>query len=72
MPPPLLFVDVNISPGKPPEQIVLREGQSIEEVALEFASRHGLAPVLKQRLHELLSEVLQRRDHQQQNKQRMN
>lgn len=73
-PPPLLFVDVNISPGQPPEQIVLREGQCIEEVASEFASRHGLAPVLKQRLHNLLMEVLQRRDHQQQQhqQQRMN
>jgi len=66
MPPPMLFVDVNIAPGQPPEQIVLHEGQSVDEVASEFALRHGLAPVLTQRLQTLLTEVLQRRQHQQQ------
>jgi len=68
---PLLFVDVNISPGQAPEQIVLREGQSVEEVASEFAKRHGLAPSLRQRLQSLLTEVLQRREQQQQ-QQRVN
>jgi len=62
LPPPLLYVDVNIAPGQPPERIVLREGQSVNEVAAEFAARHVLTPVLAQRLHALLKEVLQRQE----------
>lgn len=62
MPAPLLYVDVNIAPGQPPERIVLREGQSVNEVADEFAARHVLTPVLAQRLHALLKEVLQRQE----------
>jgi len=62
MPAPLLYVDVNIAPGQPPERIVLREGQSVNEVAAEFAARHVLPPVLAQRLHALLKEVLQRQE----------
>jgi len=61
-PPPLLYVDVNIAPGQPPERIVLREGESVTEVAAEFAAKHVLTPALAQRLHALLSEVLQRQE----------
>eukprot|EP00928_Gymnodinium_smaydae_P024121 TRINITY_DN19625_c0_g1_i1.p1 TRINITY_DN19625_c0_g1~~TRINITY_DN19625_c0_g1_i1.p1 ORF type:complete len:1178 (+),score=277.23 TRINITY_DN19625_c0_g1_i1:61-3594(+) len=61
-PPPLLYVDVNVAPGKPLERIVLREGQSVSDVAAEFASKHVLTPVLAQRLHGLLNEVLQRQE----------
>merc|ERR1719265_2731641 len=28
VPPPLVYVEVNIAPGKPPERLVLREGQT--------------------------------------------
>lgn len=56
---PLLYVDVNIGPGLPPERIVLREGQSINEVAADFAAKHVLTPTLAQRLHSLLKDVLQ-------------
>lgn len=61
LPPPLLYVDVNIAPGQPPERIVLREGQSVNEVAADFAAKHVLTPVLAQRLHQLLREVLTQR-----------
>jgi len=64
--PPLLYVDVNIAPNQPPERIVLREGQSVTEVAAEFAAKHVLTPALAQRLHALLREVLQRQEQQQQ------
>jgi len=67
-PPPLLYVDVNIAPGQPPERIVLREGQSVTEVAADFAAKHVLTPALAQRLHGLLKEVLQKQEHLQQPK----
>mmetsp|Transcript_56191 Transcript_56191/g.100096 ORF Transcript_56191/g.100096 Transcript_56191/m.100096 type:complete len:970 (-) Transcript_56191:54-2963(-) len=63
-PPPVLYVDVNIAPGQPPERIILREGQSISEVAADFAAKHVLTPVLAQRLHSLLREVVQRQEEQ--------
>eukprot|EP00440_Ansanella_granifera_P065616 gb/GFBE01071162.1/.p1 GENE.gb/GFBE01071162.1/~~gb/GFBE01071162.1/.p1 ORF type:complete len:649 (+),score=99.46 gb/GFBE01071162.1/:1-1947(+) len=66
--PPVLYVDVNIAPGQPPERIVLREGQSVSEVAAEFAAKHVLTPVLAQRLHALLREVVQRQELQAQQK----
>jgi len=59
-PAPMLYVDVNIGPSQPPERIVLHEGQSVNEVAAEFAAKHVLTPVLAQRLHALLKEVVQR------------
>lgn len=65
LPAPVLFVDVNITPGQPPERIVLREGHSVNEVAAEFAAKHMLTPVLAQRLHTLLKEVVQRQEQQQ-------
>eukprot|EP00927_Polykrikos_kofoidii_P031491 TRINITY_DN27066_c0_g1_i1.p1 TRINITY_DN27066_c0_g1~~TRINITY_DN27066_c0_g1_i1.p1 ORF type:complete len:1095 (-),score=162.14 TRINITY_DN27066_c0_g1_i1:12-3296(-) len=61
---PVLCVDVNITPGKTPERIVLREGQSVAEVAAEFAVAHALSPVLAERLHNLLTEVLHRQEEQ--------
>lgn len=57
-PPPLVYVEVNIAPGKPPERLVLREGQTPAEAAAEFAVMHHLSPQLAQRLHELLKELL--------------
>lgn len=59
---PLLYVDVNIAPGQPPERIILREGQNVNEVAAEFAAKHVLTPVLAQRLHSLLREVVHRQE----------
>lgn len=61
--PPLVYVDVNIAPGQPPERIVIREGQSVSEVAADFAAKHVLTPLLAQRLHSLLREVMQRQEH---------
>eukprot|EP00931_Biecheleriopsis_adriatica_P078444 TRINITY_DN518_c0_g1_i2.p1 TRINITY_DN518_c0_g1~~TRINITY_DN518_c0_g1_i2.p1 ORF type:complete len:946 (+),score=219.67 TRINITY_DN518_c0_g1_i2:280-2838(+) len=60
--PAVLFVDVNIAPGQPPERIILREGQSVSEVAAEFAAKHVLTPVLAARLHALLREVVERQE----------
>jgi len=57
-PPPLVYVEVNIEPGKPPERLVLREGQTPAEAAAEFAVLHHLSPQLAQRLHEQLKELL--------------
>lgn len=68
-PAPVLFVDVNIAPGQPLERIVLREGESVTEVAAEFAARHVLTPALAQRLHSMLSEVLHRQQQLQQQQQ---
>lgn len=56
--PPLVYVEVNIAPGKPPERLVLREGQTPAEASAEFAVMHHLSPQLAQRLHELLKELL--------------
>jgi len=64
LPPVLIFVDVNIVPDKAPERIALREGQSVNEVATEFAARHMLSPVMAQRLCAMLQEVLQRQEQQ--------
>mmetsp|Transcript_27704 Transcript_27704/g.56051 ORF Transcript_27704/g.56051 Transcript_27704/m.56051 type:complete len:411 (-) Transcript_27704:28-1260(-) len=57
----LACVDVNISPGKPPERIVFYQGQTVNEVASDFATQHGLAPALAKRLEVLLVEVLSQR-----------
>jgi len=64
--PALLYVDVNIAPGLPPERIVLREGHSISEIAAEFAARHVLTPAMAQRLHQLLQQVFKQQQSQQQ------
>lgn len=64
LPPPLLYVDVNISPSKPPERIVLREGQSVAEVTADFAAKHALNSNLAQRLYALLTEVASQRQEQ--------
>eukprot|EP00929_Paragymnodinium_shiwhaense_P061050 TRINITY_DN30484_c0_g1_i2.p1 TRINITY_DN30484_c0_g1~~TRINITY_DN30484_c0_g1_i2.p1 ORF type:complete len:1050 (+),score=227.29 TRINITY_DN30484_c0_g1_i2:117-3266(+) len=65
--PPLLYVDVNIAPGQPPERIMLREGQSPAAVAADFAAKHRLTPLLAQRLHTMLQEVVRRQlEHTQQ------
>merc|ERR1712139_377627 len=57
-PPPLVYVEVNIEPGKPPERLILREGQTPAEAAAEFAVMHHLSPQLAQRLHEQLKALL--------------
>ncbi|CAJ1384632.1 unnamed protein product, partial [Effrenium voratum] len=54
---PMLYVDVNITPGQPPKRIILFQGQSISEVAADFAANHMLTPALAQKLHALLREV---------------
>jgi hypothetical protein len=60
--PPLVYVEVNIEPGKPPERLVLREGQTPAEAAAEFAVTHHLPPQLAQRLHEHLKVLLMNPD----------
>eukprot|EP00913_Durusdinium_trenchii_P015100 g14161.t1 len=55
---PMLYVDVNVTPGQPPERIVLFQGQNISEVAAEFAAKHVLTPAMAQKLHSLLREVV--------------
>lgn len=60
--PPLMFVDVNVAPGQPLERIVLRQGQSVSEVAAAFAAKHVLSPAMAKRLHDMLGEVLQRQN----------
>ena len=37
---PLLFVDVNLGPGRS-ERIVVYEGNTAEQLADEFTQRHG-------------------------------
>lgn len=61
-PPPIVYVEVNIAPGRPPEKLVLREGQSPAEAAAEFAVLHRLSPNLAQRLHLLLKELMNKPD----------
>jgi hypothetical protein len=58
--PPLVYVEVNIAPGRPPERLALRDGQDPAEAAADFAVQHHLAPHLAQRLHVLLQDLLTR------------
>lgn len=53
---PVLYVDVNIAPGRPPERLVLHKGQTPADAAADFAARHGLSMVLAQKLHTLLTQ----------------
>lgn len=55
---PVLYVDVNVTPGQAPERIVLFQGQNISEVAAEFSAKHVLSPAMAQKLHGLLREVV--------------
>lgn len=50
---PLLFVDVNLGPGRA-ERIVVYEGDTAEELAAEFTKKHGLDDTLKEKLVKLL------------------
>ena len=50
---PLLFVDVNLGPGRA-ERIVVYEGDTAEELADEFTKKHGLDESLKDKLVKLL------------------
>lgn len=50
---PLLFVDVNLGPGRA-ERIVVYEGDTAEELAEEFTIKHGLDESLKEKLVKLL------------------
>jgi len=54
----IVCVEVNIAPGRPPERLALRQGQTAAEAAADFASKHMLAPHLAQRLHRLLQELI--------------
>lgn len=56
--PPLVFVEVNIAYGKPPERLILHEGQTPAEAAAEFAVAHHLPPQLAKRLYVQLEELL--------------
>jgi len=56
--PPLVYVEVNIQPNRPPERLTLHHGQSPAEAAADFAVKHRLAPALAQRLHVLLQDLL--------------
>jgi len=60
---PMLYVDVNVTPGQPPERIVLFQGQNISEVAADFAAKHVLSPAMAQKLHDfLLHEVVLKKE----------
>jgi len=50
---PLLFVDVNLGPGRA-ERIVVYEGDTADELADEFTKKHGLDESLKEKLVKLL------------------
>jgi hypothetical protein len=50
---PLLFVDVNLGPGRA-ERIVVYEGDTAEDLADEFTKKHGLDESLKGKLVSLL------------------
>ena len=50
---PLLFVDVNLGPGRS-ERIVVYEGDTAEKLAEEFTQKHGLDDSLKEKLVKLL------------------
>jgi hypothetical protein len=52
-PNPLLFVDVNLGPGRA-ERIVVYEGDTAEQLADEFTTKHGLDENLKDKLVKLL------------------
>lgn len=60
--PLLLFVEVAVTAGQPPERVALHLGDSVAEVAAEFASKHMLTPALAQRLHTLLQEAMQQQE----------
>jgi len=50
---PLLFVDVNLGPGRA-ERIVVYDGDTADELADEFTKKHGLDESLKEKLVKLL------------------
>lgn len=50
---PLLFVDVNLGPGRA-ERIVVYEGDTAEQLAEDFTQKHGLDENLKEKLVKLL------------------
>jgi hypothetical protein len=50
---PLLFVDVNLGPGRA-ERIVVYEGDTAEQLAEDFTKKHGLDDNLKEKLVKLL------------------
>ena len=50
---PLLFVDVNLGPGRS-ERIVVFEGDTAEQLADDFTKKHGLDDNLKEKLVKLL------------------
>ena len=54
---PLLFVDVNLGPGRA-ERIVVYEGDTAEQLADEFTMRHGLDQNLRGRLVGLLQDQI--------------
>eukprot|EP00747_Dinoflagellata_sp_TGD_P197103 gnl/TRDRNA2_/TRDRNA2_68067_c1_seq1.p1 gnl/TRDRNA2_/TRDRNA2_68067_c1~~gnl/TRDRNA2_/TRDRNA2_68067_c1_seq1.p1 ORF type:complete len:510 (-),score=71.62 gnl/TRDRNA2_/TRDRNA2_68067_c1_seq1:120-1442(-) len=56
--PPMVFVEVNIAPGRPAERLTLREGQSPEEAAATFAEKHSLPPHLANRLHVMVQDLV--------------
>lgn len=55
---PLVFAEVNIAPGRPPERLVLYANQSAADAAAEFAMKHKLAAKLAGRLCALLQDLL--------------
>jgi len=58
LPPPLFNLEIRIRADRPPECLVVREGDRAADVAAEFAARHLLAPPLAQRLYDLLEQQL--------------
>lgn len=54
---PLLFVDVNLGPGRA-ERIVVYAGNTAEQLADEFTKKHGLDDNLKEKLVKLLNDQI--------------
>ena len=50
----MLFVDVNLGPARS-ERIIVREGDTSEELASQFCDRHGIQDAdMREQLHRLL------------------
>ena len=51
---PLLFIDINLGEEKP-ERIIVYEGDSANELATEFCTKHGLDDETREKLEEQLN-----------------
>lgn len=49
----MLYVDVNIAPGRQ-ERVIVYEGDTAEELAQEFCREYGLDGRMEEKLYEML------------------